>query len=422
MSKNKVVIGALAVAFAALLWSLDGTFLRPKLYTVQPVLVVFLEHLLGFIVLLPFLLIYRSQIKTLNKKQWLAIFWVALFGGALGTTFITKALFATGFQDISVVILLQKLQPIFAIALAAVFLRERFPKRFYLYAAIALAAGYFVTFKDPMAITSVSNAPIMAAVFALLAAFSWGSATTFGKYSIKNINYGLLAALRFGLATLIILIPTIRYFGNLPTVSHAQWGVFVIIVFTSGAAAMFLYYFGLKKISASLATLCELSWPVSAVILDYFLNGNVLSVTQIIGTLILLAAVVKITYLHRPRTIVGKVVSGSGMGDKTGMRTANLEAALAAKLPKGLYTCTVNIHPLLGEGQREGYTGLLYYGLNSLTNADCLEAHILNFNGDIVGQEITVRTERYLRLPKKFASVEELAGQMARDLKMAENS
>ena len=58
-SKNTIFIGALAVVVAALLWSLDGTFLRPHLASLSPALVVFLEHSLGFIVLLPFLFIYK---------------------------------------------------------------------------------------------------------------------------------------------------------------------------------------------------------------------------------------------------------------------------------------------------------------------------------------------------------------------------
>jgi len=41
-----------------------------------------------------------STKKTISKKQWLTIFWVALFGGALGTTFMTKALFLTGFKTL----------------------------------------------------------------------------------------------------------------------------------------------------------------------------------------------------------------------------------------------------------------------------------------------------------------------------------
>ncbi|PIR68630.1 EamA family transporter, partial [Candidatus Nomurabacteria bacterium CG10_big_fil_rev_8_21_14_0_10_35_16] len=124
-TRNKIFVGALAVVVAAVLWSLDGAFLRPRLASVSPTLVVFLEHALGFIILLPFLFIYKLELKKITRKQWGTIFWVALFGGALGTTFFTKALFLTGFVDISVVILLQKFQPIFAIILSAIILRER---------------------------------------------------------------------------------------------------------------------------------------------------------------------------------------------------------------------------------------------------------------------------------------------------------
>ena len=406
--KNKIFIGALAVVAAAILWSLDGTFLRPRLASVSPTLVVFLEHGLGFIILLPFLFIYKLELKKIAKKQWATIFWVALFGGALGTTFFTKALFLTGFVDISVVILLQKFQPIFAIILSAIILRERFPAKFYIYALLALIGGYFVTFKDPSSI-NFGSATTMMAVFSLLAAFSWGSSTTFGKYSLKNINYGLLAALRFGFTVIIMLIPAMKYFSTLPSIEPSVWKTLIIIVFTSGAVAMYLYYYGLKKIPASLATLCELAWPVSAIVFDYFFNHNVLSATQIAGAVILIIAVTLATRLNKTKVISGMVLAGHQNSDKTGARTANLDIDLAKDLAKGLYSCKVDL-----DGRF--YRGLMYYGFNSLTNEDCLEIHLLEFNGDLYGKNITISTERYLRFPKKFKNVEKLSEQIKKDL------
>jgi len=411
--KNKTFIGALAVVVAALFWSLDAIFLRPRLASVSATLVVFLEHSLGFIILIPFLFIYKSELKKITKKQWLTIFWVALFGGALGTTFFTKALFLTGFVDVSVVVLLQKFQPIFAILLSAIILRERFPSKFYIYATLALVGGYFVTFKDPTSI-NFGSATVMMVVFSLLAAFAWGSSTTFGKYSLKNINYGLLSALRFGFTVIIMLIPAMSYFSTLPSIQPSVWKTLVIIVFTSGAAAMYLYYYGLKKIPASLATLCELAWPFSAIFFDYFFNHNILSTTQIFGAILLFVAVTLATRLNKTKTISGIVQPGNNNGGKIGARTANLDVALAKDLPKGLYSCKVELENIF-------YRGLLYYGINSLTNKDCLEIHILDFNGDIYGKKITVRTERYLRFPKKFKSVEKLSEQIKKDLAQSFN-
>jgi riboflavin kinase/FMN adenylyltransferase len=52
---------------------------------------------------------------------------------------------------------------------------------------------------------------------------------------------------------------------------------------------------------------------------------------------------------------------------------------------------------------------------------DCLEIHILGFNGDIYGKNITATTERYLRFPKRFESVEKLSEQIKKDLAQSFN-
>jgi drug/metabolite transporter (DMT)-like permease len=329
---SHLLIGSLLIIIAALLWSIDSTFLRPHLQTLPSTLVVFLEHTLGFIPLIPFLFVYRKELKKITKKQWLAIFWVALFGGALGTTFFTKALFLTGFTDISAVILLQKFQPLFAIVLAALFLHERFPPRFYLLSTLALIGGYFMTFPNPFTISTLSHTSLLIIAYALLAAFAWGSATVFGKYSLKTIPFGLLTALRFGVTMLIMVIPASRYFSTISTIHGMQWGIFGLIVVTSGAFSIYIYYSGLKRIPASLVTLCELAWPVSAVVFDYVINHTQLTVLQLLGTVVLLGTITYCTWLMRARTLIGIVHHGHKLGEKTGAKTANLDLALAKKL------------------------------------------------------------------------------------------
>jgi drug/metabolite transporter (DMT)-like permease len=69
----------------------------------------------------------------------------------------------------------------------------------------------------------------------------------------------------------------------------------ILIVFTSGALSMFIYYYGLKWIMASKATIYELAFPVTAVVLDYFVHGTVLSPSQILGALLIVGSVMQIT-------------------------------------------------------------------------------------------------------------------------------
>ena len=410
IKKSLPVLGALAIIVAALFWSLDGVFLRPHLYSLPPTVVVFWEHLLGFVALSPFLYYYRRELKVISKSQWAAVFWVALFGGALGTTFITKAFFLTNFQGLSVVILLQKLQPVFAIFLAIVLLKEKFPAKFYLWAVLALAGGYFTTFPDGLPNFATGDKTVVAATFALLAAFAWGSSTTFGKYAIRTIHYGLLGALRFG-GTVVIMAIALLLTKTFALPSAPQWGYFLIIVATSGAGAMFLYYYGLKKVAASQATLYELAWPVSAVILDYVLNGTILTATQTVGAVILIAAVARITRLKsQPVIITGTVVKGGRLGGKLGLPTANLDIALAKGLTSGVYHVTVTVAD-------HNYHGLLHYGYNWLQSRLSLEVLINDFTGDIYGATITVTVGEKIREIKKFKSFDQAIKVIKQDIR-----
>ncbi|HEX5797600.1 MAG TPA: EamA family transporter, partial [Candidatus Saccharimonadales bacterium] len=97
--------GSAAVVVAALLWSADG-LLRRELYSLPASVIVFWEHLFGFIILLPFILASFKAFRQLTGKQWLAIGGVSFLSGALGTILYTAALTKIQFIPFSVVILL----------------------------------------------------------------------------------------------------------------------------------------------------------------------------------------------------------------------------------------------------------------------------------------------------------------------------
>ena len=109
------------------------------------------------------------------------------------------------------------------------------------------------------------------------------------------------------------------------------------------------------------------------------------------------------------KQITGLVLPGQNKGDQTGARTANLDIALAKDLDKGLYSCDIILN-------NQNYSGLLYYGYNSLSQQDCLEAHIFDFSSDIYGQEITVTTKKFIRPEIRFKNIEELKKQIKIDL------
>jgi hypothetical protein len=73
---------------------------------------------------------------------------IALLSGLLGTLWFTTALVKVNFISFSVVFLLQKLQPLFATSAGVLLLKEKINKQYLLWAALAIVAAYFVTFKN----------------------------------------------------------------------------------------------------------------------------------------------------------------------------------------------------------------------------------------------------------------------------------
>ena len=180
-------IPPIAVIFAALLWSLDG-FLRQELYSVPSFLIITLEHGIGALLFIPLLIRTIPEIRTLGQRGWISMLWISICGGILGTFFYTKALSYVQYIDLSIVVLLQKLQPLFAIALATIILKEKLSKRYLVLALSAMIGGFLVTFGiQPM--SQWDEKTMIAALLATLAAFSWGSSTVLGKHALKQISY-----------------------------------------------------------------------------------------------------------------------------------------------------------------------------------------------------------------------------------------
>jgi drug/metabolite transporter (DMT)-like permease len=193
-----------------------------------------------------------------------------------------KSLFLVNFNHLSAIVLLQKLQPVFAITLAAIFLKERMRSSFALWTALAIGAGYFLTFGWNLPHIDGGQNMVYAALFALLAAFSFGASTVFSKYSLNSFSFSSATFFRYGFTTVIMLIYMIFTWKwvQFQFVTPQNWLIILLICATTGSGAIFLYYYGLRKINAMTSTIVELFFPISAIVFDYLFNGNKLSPIQ----------------------------------------------------------------------------------------------------------------------------------------------
>jgi len=291
----------LFVVFAASLWGIDGILLRPVLYTLPVPLVVFLESTIIVVVLTLFFIRSYKSFYKLDRNDWLAFLGVAIMGGAIGTMSITKALFYVDFVNLSIVVLIQKLQPAFAILLASIFLKEIPPKKFYRWAGLAIIGAYFMTFGLTFPEITFENKTALAAGFALMATIGFASSTVLSKRALRNIEFNKATYLRF-LSTAIVMMIIVLSTGNFSAVtqvSNNQWLVFISIAFLTGGPGIFLYYYGLKHIKATVATIAELAFPITAVLLEFLVRGNILGPVQWIGLAVLFYSILKVTRLEK---------------------------------------------------------------------------------------------------------------------------
>jgi riboflavin kinase/FMN adenylyltransferase len=149
------------------------------------------------------------------------------------------------------------------------------------------------------------------------------------------------------------------------------------------------------------------------------IDGDIVS-SSLIRNLLSLGRVESIErYLGRKYQITGKVVPGDHRGKQLGFPTANLETWAERAIPKaGVYACRVMVD---GES-REAVTNVgVRPTFENTPVAPRVEAHLINFNGNLYGKIVDVEFIARLRDELKFNGIKELVDQIHSDINVAQN-
>ena len=111
-------------------------------------------------------------------------------------------------------------------------------------------------------------------------------------------------------------------------------------------------------------------------------------------------------------SVSGVVEHGNAIGATIGFPTANIRLDSAKQLPaSGVYAVMAQVNGV-------EYRALANIGTNPTIGNDhlSLEVHLLDFQGDLYGQPLTISFLSFIREEKKFSSLEELKQQIAEDI------
>jgi riboflavin kinase/FMN adenylyltransferase len=122
--------------------------------------------------------------------------------------------------------------------------------------------------------------------------------------------------------------------------------------------------------------------------------------------------------LGRAYSLAGQIARGDRLGHELGFPTANLDVAGLALPPAGVYA-------IRAQARGRNYRAVLNIGYRpTLQNPEPqlrVEAHLLDFEGDLYGQELEITFVEKLRDEQKFPSLAALRDQISRDILAAKS-
>jgi drug/metabolite transporter (DMT)-like permease len=282
--------GILFIVLACLLWGVDALIRYPLVERgINPVSIVFYEHAILTLIFSVSLFPAFKGIGEMRLSDLFSFFVIGGLGSAIATIAFTESFL---YLNPSLVILLQKLQPVVAIILASLILKEQIQKRFLLWAGICLFGGILISspdverlyhlMKSDFRIVLSDNAIVGHGLVAI-SILGWGSATVFGKrLTMAGFDTKAIMGGRF-LTGLIVIIPFVQWNQSMVFPETQDYVKVALMVLISGALAMYFYYKGLKRIPAKTAAIAEMFFPFFAIIANWIFLGKQLTELQLLG-------------------------------------------------------------------------------------------------------------------------------------------
>jgi len=291
--------GPWLVGLGAALWGTESAWRIPLNQLFDAQVIVFWEHVLILLMLLPLLLSRLADLPRIDARTWGYLIFSGFAGSAVGTVFFTLAL---KFGNPTVVNVILNVQPVISTLGAFFLFGDRLTPRFFIYASIAILAGIFLSVGHPTLIgESFEKAGLnLGTGYALVCALFWGFSTVAGRGTMLGMPLRLAASLRVvvGLIcmTLILLIyGKVNRASLWPPAAQAHMTTAIVALLLlasiSGGIPLLIYFEGLRLTRASTAGYFEMLQTLAAVCITWGFFHATLLWHQVVAGIVLIAAV-----------------------------------------------------------------------------------------------------------------------------------
>jgi drug/metabolite transporter (DMT)-like permease len=288
--------GVILIAVAAAMWGTDPIIRKTMTPTTSATTIVFGEHVILVLCTLPFLLPALRAVFRAGPRYVTAAVVVGAGASAVATILFTDALI--GHSDYITPVVIQKIQPFIAIGAAALLLGERPRPGFWWFFLPAVGGFWLVNQAHPL---EPSAKGLVVVAEATGAAALWGLGTVLGRYLSRELEFQHVLSLRFFFGLLASSVALLVM--HQPAYSNGHDASLILyLALVTGLIALGLYYYGLQRTPAMVASVAELTYPAVAIVAGIYAYNQQLSWTQWLGVALIIGSVTLLP-LQRRRVV-----------------------------------------------------------------------------------------------------------------------
>ncbi|MCX7780218.1 MAG: DMT family transporter [Negativicutes bacterium] len=286
---RKEMYGYLAVTLAALMWGVGGSaakFLFNQ--AVSPQLLVKLRLTLSFFILFAGLAVYNRNLLVIARRD---IGYFALLG-ALGMSMLQFTYLLTiSLTNVATAVFLQYLSPIFMALYALIWEKTPLGWQGGLSVGLAAAGGFFIMLNAGGA----SGISILGVFSGLVSALVMAFNTIYSRRAVREYHPVTAVTYFFGFAALFWWVIT-PYGWEPGTITRTHWLMFLYIAVFSTVVPFLLYFTGIRYLPPTNVGVIACLEPVIAAVVAYLALGEVMGWLQVLGGLLVVAAVILIQF------------------------------------------------------------------------------------------------------------------------------
>jgi drug/metabolite transporter (DMT)-like permease len=278
-----LVIGVLAVSASAIF---------VKLTSAPAPVIAFYRLFFSTVLIAPlFLMKSLGEVKSMSKKDWV---FSAIAGVFLAFHFILW-FESLNFTSVASSVVLVTLQPLFAFIGTYLFFKEKVSKVALFSGVVAIVGSVIISWGD----FQISGLALFGDILALAACAMITAYLLFGQGIRKRHSLTLYTFIVYGISSVTLLIYCLLLQYPLAPYPMTDWYYFLLQALVPTLLGHSLFNWALKWVSTNTISIMILFEPVGAIILAYYILGENVILSQLIGGAVIMVGII-IFLLEKP--------------------------------------------------------------------------------------------------------------------------